>query len=134
VRVRRGVSLQIGEDVVGQRTVAVADQVVVGIGDPIHRRTRADDETSRVGRAPVLQEMADRFARAESCGVARPQHGLRVALAQGHLARQHIDHLVLGAMPVLNRGARTGRHDLDKRSELAEAAGFADPEQLVRTA
>jgi hypothetical protein len=134
VRARRRLARAVGPYIVGQRPVAKADPVMIGIGDGVQWGSDAHDEAARRGVAFVLKTVANRIAGTESRGIPGAQKRLRVALGQCHLTFEDIDHLILRAVPVLDRRPGAWGQYLDEGAKLGEAAGLADPQPPFRAA
>ncbi|MNT73062.1 hypothetical protein D3C72_2117240 [compost metagenome] len=85
------------------------DHVDVGVvAGVLGRAARTDLQKHRLSLAAVLDLVAVRHARLETGAVARDQPRLAVVLNQDHLALDHPDELVLGAVPVTLAGPGPG--------------------------
>lgn len=125
----------VGVDILAGRRVGQDAEVDVGIDHGLAcRRARADFEHHRVLAAAVLEAVAVGLARLEAGTVAGPQHVLAGLADQRHLAFEHVDELVLGAVPVALRRPRARRQAQQVDAELGEAGGIAEPGPLARPA
>ena len=92
----------IGPYVIRERAIAQTDPVMVRVSDSIDRRARTHDQASGWGRAPILQIVPDRDTGLEGSGVTRPYERFGRAFDNSNLAGEDIDHLIFGAVPVLD--------------------------------
>ena len=103
-----------------------AHHVDVGAGDDIVAVARADLQIERRDRRAVDHVMAVAAVFGEGSAIARPEQRFAAVLDQRQLALQHIDELVLMAVPVALARPAAGRQCHQVDAEIGEAAGIAE--------
>ena len=123
---------QVGPDIVRQGPISQTNPIVLRVGDLIDRCAGANDQATRFRSTPILQIVPDLHSGLEGSGATGAHERLGRTLDYSDLAGKDIDHFVLRAVPMLDRGSAAGLEDLNERTKLRKFSGLANPKRLIR--